>query len=114
MPFRQELIEPLRSPPGTPQVLFVPAANEAAHIEAEHRSTPRRKPQGLERNAKNGRPALIVPARSDVPDAVPIRIDVLPAHLLAVPHRTVRIGLKKERVPVIVETVDQDRHVVVG
>src|SRR5207302_10773106 len=94
--FVQQLVQPLGPAPGAPQVLFVLASDEPSYVEPESQVVPSMVAQGAEGDAKHGGPTGRVPRDNHVPDAVPVRVEIVDSDELGIPHRAVRIGAEDE------------------
>src|SRR5439155_16424885 len=105
--FIVEMVESLRPAIRAPQVLLVLAADEPPHVEAELRVRPGAESQGKERQAKLSRPAGAIPRDRDLPDPVPVLVQVVHARELRVPHGAIRVGTEYEGAGAVVEDVDQ-------
>ena len=110
-------VEPaLGAGPRAPQRLLALPANEALHVEAPRLgAVVRRVAQAAKRDRELRRPALGRAARGDPPHRAPVGVvaRALVAHQ-RLELRAVRVGGEQERVPVVVERVDQDRDAVVA
>src|SRR5438876_519165 len=107
-------IEHLHPAVRAPQVFLVLASNEAPDIEPELRVGPGVKPQREQRDAKLGRPSSTVARDGDLPDTVPVLVQVVDARKLRVPQGAVRIGREHKGAAPVVEAVDQEPDVVVA
>ena len=105
--FIEQVIQPLGPAPRTPQVLFILASDEAAHVEPESQIVPLTEAQRAERDSELGGPAGRIARYDDVPDAVPVLVEIIDPDELGVPHRAVRIGAEDEGSAAVVKTVDQ-------
>src|SRR6184192_648778 len=74
-----QAVEPLRPAVRAPQVFLVLASNEASDIEPELRVGPGVKPQREQGDAKLGRPSNTVARDGDLPDTVPVLVQVVDA-----------------------------------
>ena len=74
-----QTVEPLRPTVRAPQVLFILPSNEPSDIESKLRVGPCVKPQREQRDAKLGGPPGTVPRDGDVPDAVPVLVQIVDA-----------------------------------
>ena len=110
----QELIQPFRATPGAPEILFVLAPNETAHVEAEPHIRPVAKARRAKRNPELGRPSRGVARHRDVPDAIPVLVEVVEIGQLCVPAGAIRVRAKHERAAAVVEAVDDELDIVVA
>ena len=110
----QELIEALCPTPGAPEILFVLAADEPQHVKPELHAGAGTKAQRPKGNAEFRGPAGAIPRDRDVPDAVPIRIEVVEVAELRIPACAAGVGSKDECPAAVVETVDQQQHMVIA
>src|SRR5207253_11162784 len=103
-----EAVEPLRPAVRAPQVFLVLPSNEAPDIEPELRVGPGAKPQREQRDAELRRPSRTVARDGDLPDTVPVLVQVVDARELGIPHRPVRVRTEHEGTAPVVEAVDQE------
>src|SRR5207244_12012754 len=89
--FIVQAVEPLRAAVRAPQVFLVLASNEAPDIEPELRVGPGVKAQREQRDTKLGRPSSTVARDGDLPDTVPVLVQVVDARELRVPQAALRI-----------------------
>ena len=73
-----------------------------------------RKAQALERNGKLRDPALARARRSNVPDRIPLGVQVTVGKHQSVDERARRIGRKVEGTALIAERVEEDLDAIVG
>src|SRR5437773_1763947 len=109
-----QAVEPLRPTVPAPQVFLVLASNEAPDIEPELRIGPGVKPQREQRDAELGRPSGTIARDGDLPDTIPVLVQVVDARELRVPQGAVRIRGEHEGAPAVVEAVDEELDVVVA
>ena len=108
----QELEEALGAPPRPPECFLILPPNEALDVEPEN-GLARVEAKGTVGDAELGGPSGRVPAGRDVPDSIPILVDVLESGELGIPHGPVRIGAEEECAAVIAKAVDQESDVVI-
>jgi len=77
--FSVQAVEPLRPAVRVPQVLLVLASNEAPDVEPELRVRPSVKPQREQRDAELGRPSGTITRDGDLPDTIPVLVQVVDA-----------------------------------
>ena len=111
--FIVQVVESLGAAVRAPQVLLVLPPNEAPDIEPELRGGAGVKPQREQRDAELRRPSFTITRDGDLPDAVPVVVQVIDARELGVPHGAVRVRAEHERAAAVVEAVDQEPDVIV-
>src|SRR2546427_10775183 len=111
--FIVQAVEPLPPAVRAPQVFLVLASNEAPDVEPELRVGTAMKPQREERDTELGRPSGAITRNGDVPDAVPVLVQVVDACELRIPQGAVRVRGEHEGAAPVVEAVDQEPDVVV-
>ena len=110
----QELIQPLRPAPGAPQILLVLASDEAFEVEAQPNVAAGAKAKRLKRDAELRGPPVPIPASRDVPNAVPILIEIVEVAELRVPAGAVGVGPEDECPAPVVKAVDQKQHMIIA
>src|SRR5205809_3465443 len=109
-----QLLAVRRARPGPPQVLLVLATDEAAYVEAKLQAGRVAKSQRLERYPEFRRPPGSIARDCNVPNAIPILVEVIEVGQLGVPAGTVGIRPEHECAAAVAEAVDKQLHVVIA